>query len=261
MDSSQTIQPSYQSFSRLTQNDDSSSFTFIISLDHGQTNNNQVEIKTTLNKARVISKKVSTYYQADPTIQYIELNIPSNFNIKEEQASLKNKIEIIFQTIINSTNRPKTVSKEDLFLMILLMRLIGYENFDNNQNKTKLTNFINTVSEAISLLTTEFHSDAIQFLSLHFVEFLKSDTFSKIEEGLILDIIDTYTEGNKSKQSNEFNEIFSVLKDKNEPLFLIHFLLRVEVDNRLSCSSTFGSHNDYAVCGTSTINSCCGSVF
>lgn len=231
MDSSQTIQPSYQSFSRLTQNDDSSSFTFIISLDHGQTNNNQVEIKTTLNKARVISKKVSTYYQADPTIQYIELNIPSNFNIKEEQASLKNKIEIIFQTIINSTNRPKTVSKEDLFLMILLMRLIGYENFDNNQNKTKLTNFINTVSEAVSLLTTEFHSDAIQFLSLHFVEFLKSDTFSKIEEGLILDIIDAYTEGNKSKQSNEFNEIFNVLKDKNEPLFLIHFLLRVEVDN------------------------------
>lgn len=74
---SQTIQPSYQSFCRLTQNDDSSSFSFFFNLDRGQTKN-QLEIKTTLNKARVISKKVDTHYQTDPTIQYIEINIPSN---------------------------------------------------------------------------------------------------------------------------------------------------------------------------------------
>ena len=48
------IQPSYQSFCRLTQNDDSSDFSFIIKYVQDQMKQ-QTEIKTTLNKARVIS--------------------------------------------------------------------------------------------------------------------------------------------------------------------------------------------------------------
>lgn len=118
--------------------------------------------------------------------------------------------------------------------MTLLMQLIEYEVSDKNQNMADITKYISTMTEAVSLLTTEFHSDAIRFLSEHFIEFVKSDMFNEIEEGIILEIIDSYIdvgkEGNKSEQSNEIKELFNILKDNNEPIFLIHLLLRVDSD-------------------------------
>ena len=231
MDSSQMIQPSYQSFCRLTQNDDSSNFSFYIKFDHDQ-KKNQVEIKTTLNKARVISKKVNTYYQTDPTIQNIEINIPSHFHLKDEQTNLKDKIETIFQTILSTTDQPKSISEEEEFLFVLLLRLIEYDDISSKSHEAEFVKFISTIKEAVSLLSTEFHSDSIQYLSAHFQEFIKSDMFEEIDEGIILDIIDIYirvnhTE-NKSEQSNDIKEIFNILKDNKEPIFLIHLLLHID---------------------------------
>ena len=77
------IQPSYQSFCRLTQNDGSGDFLFFINFEQGQTKHH-IEIKTTLNIARVISQKVNTFYQTDPTIQCIEINIPFHLKFVKE---------------------------------------------------------------------------------------------------------------------------------------------------------------------------------
>lgn len=184
------IQPSYQSFCRLIQNDDSSDFSFIIKYVQDQMKQ-QTEIKTTLNKARVISQKVNAYYQTDPTIQNIEINIPFHLKFVKEETQIKEKIDKVFQSIINSTNNPIPVSEEEIFLFTLLLRIIDYQEKDEHSS-FEFTKFISTIEEAISLLATSFHSSAVQFLSKHFIDFLKSGMFKKIDETIIFDIIDFY---------------------------------------------------------------------
>ena len=74
---------------------------------------------------------MNTYYQTDPTIQFIEINIPSHLNCLEEQIQLTEKIEKIFQSILDSTNKPISFSEEDLFLLAILMKSVEY----NEKNK------------------------------------------------------------------------------------------------------------------------------
>ena len=225
-----TIQPSYKSFCRLTQNDDSSDFSFIIKYEQEQ-NLQQTEIKTTLNKARIISRKVNTFYQTDPTIQSIEINIPIHLKLFKDQTHIKEKIDKNFEKIIESSNKPITFSEKETFLLTLILRSIDYQSKDESLS-FEFTKFISTIEESISLLTTSFHFEAIKFLSEHFVNFLKSDMFQKIEEEIILDIIDFYIreneERNKSDKTEEYLEIFNIFKDNEEPLFLMHFLLQLD---------------------------------
>ncbi|KAK8897984.1 hypothetical protein M9Y10_000228 [Tritrichomonas musculus] len=224
------IQPSYQSFCRLIQNDDSSDFSFVITYQQEQ-KIQQIEIKTTLNKARIISRKVNTSYQADPTIQSIEINIPFHLKLLKDQTQIKEKIENIFQKIIESSSKPITVSEEEVFLLTLLLRSIDYQEKDDHVS-FEFTKFISTIEEAISLLSTSFHLEAVKFLSEHFVGFLKSGMFQKIEEEIIFDVIDFYIrqneEQNISEKSDEYEQIFNVFKDNEEPLFLMHFLLQID---------------------------------
>ena len=239
-----TIQPSYQSFCRLTQNDDSSDFRFFIKYEQEQ-QIQQTEIKTTLNKARIISQKVNTFYQSDPTIESIELYIPFHFKLLKDQTQIKDKIDQIFQKIIESTSKPISVSEEEIFLLTLLLRSIDYHEKDEHVS-FEFTKFISTIEEAISLLSTSFHLESIKFLSEHFVGFLKSDMFQKIDEEIILDIIDFHVHQNKqqnrSGQSDEYSQIFNIFKDNNEPLFLMHFLLQID-EERLSKDMT-----EYIIC-------------
>ena len=228
-----TIQPSYQSFCRLTQNDDSSDFTFLIKYEQEQ-KLQQIEIKTTLNKARIISQKVNTYYQSDPTLQSIEIIIPFHLKLLKDQTQIKERIDQIFQEIIESTNKPISVSEEEIFLLTLLLRSIEYQEKDKHVS-FEFTKFISTIEEAISLLSTSFHLEAVKFLSEHFIGFLKSDMFQKIDEEIILDIIDFYIRQNKqqnrSEKSDEYKQIFNVFRDNNEPHFLMHFLLRIDEES------------------------------
>ena len=225
-----TIQPSYQSFCRLTQNDDSKEFSFIIKYEQGQ-KIQQTNIKTTLNKARIISQKVNTFYQSDPTIQFMEFNIPFHLKLLKDQTQIKEKIDKIFQAIIKSTSKPVSFSDEEMFLLTLLLRSIGYQEKDKN-GSFEFTKFIGTIEEAISLLSTSFHLEAVKFLSEHLIDFLKSSMFSKIEEEIIFDIIDFFihqNEGrNQSNKAEDYKQIFNVFKDNNEPLFLMHFLLQID---------------------------------
>ena len=56
--------------------------------------------------------------------------------------------------------------------------------------------------------------------------------FKKIDETIIFDIIDFYAhqkeEQNQSEKSDEIEQIFDLLKDDDEPIFLMHFLLQID---------------------------------
>ena len=65
---------------RLTQKDDSEQFDIIIKFPKDETKENK--IRTTLNKARVISNKINQIYQIDPTIKQYELKILSSYQNK-----------------------------------------------------------------------------------------------------------------------------------------------------------------------------------
>lgn len=138
---------------------------------------------------RQISKQqVNTFYQSDPTIQFMEFNIPFHLKLLKDQTQIEEKIDKIFQTIIKSTSKPVSFSDEEMFLLTLLLRSIGYQEKDKN-GSFEFTKFIGTIKEAISLLSTSFHLEAVKFLSEHLFIFLKSSMFSKIEEEIIFDII------------------------------------------------------------------------
>ena len=63
------------SMKRLTQKDDSEEFDIKVKFSKDATK--EIRIRTTLNKARVISNKINQAYQIDPTITQYELIIPT----------------------------------------------------------------------------------------------------------------------------------------------------------------------------------------
>lgn len=62
---------------RLTQQDKSGKFKLIVTND--QDKNNIIEILTTINKARIISKKINNLFEIDPTLDGTRLNFQKKF--------------------------------------------------------------------------------------------------------------------------------------------------------------------------------------
>lgn len=155
-------------------------------------------------------------------------------NLLKDQTEIKEKMEKLFQEIIKSTIKPISVSEEETFLLTLLLRSIEYQEKDKN-GSFEFTRFISTIEEAISLLSTSFHEEAVKFLTDHLIDLLQSRMFQEIEEEIILDIIDFYIhekeEQNHSEKIDEYEKIFNLLKENNEPLFLMHFLLQIDETN------------------------------
>lgn len=87
-------EPSVNNFRRLLQTDDSSKFNLFVKIQdidvkskETSSQQRQFHIETTINKARIISKKINEIYQVDPTVSDYTLQIPI---IKESTKENKN---------------------------------------------------------------------------------------------------------------------------------------------------------------------------
>lgn len=177
-----------------------------------------IDFTTTINKARIISKKINDAYLTDPTINEYEINFQRTFLTKEQD--LEEKIIYQIQQIQNSITSKIELKNEDKPLFNKLLYLLG--NFDETENILD----ISSTKEAISFLSTEYRQKSIEYLSSHFKEFSESDDLDKIDESTIFDIIDLYF----IKESRDDNdEIFENMKnnEKNKGI-IMHFLLRME---------------------------------
>ena len=171
----------------------------------------------------VLSNSINKLYQIDPTITKYEIKFPNS--IAKEIADVKEIIELIIKSIDEQIEIPQ--EKQNLFTSILI--LLG----ENNQNKPQFK--IKNEVEVLSLLNTHFHSQLIEYLSGHFIEFLKRSNFHNISEEIMKEVIDFYFDTKKINENesafDEEKKIFELMKEKQEDyLIIIYFLLNINLD-------------------------------
>lgn len=138
--------------------------------------------------------------------------------VKEQTTNLsKEEIEEIFQKLNKSIFEPIQIhrSQRDLYSIINTI-LNGLDNVN------KLKYEISNQEEAISLLSTEFHNESIEYLSGHFIEFISKTDISSIDEIIIFDIIDNYISHHqisKMEQKNNENDECKEGRVENEVIF------------------------------------------
>lgn len=222
---------------RLPKHDDSDDFRIIIDL----TQNNQKEnskgrqqekkyiFNTTMNKARVVSRKIDEAYQCDPTISEYSVNIPKETIPKMENVSHE-AVEEILQTLIKSTIAPVQIKKSKQVSYSIITAILNGQSDRESELKYEIKN----EDEAISLLSTEFHYQSIEYLSGHMIEFITKTDLRNIEEGIINDIIDAFIsgrhEGDKEGGEDDAIQIFEILKSKEEPKIAMRFLLSLDIE-------------------------------
>lgn len=183
----------------------------------------QTTIQTTINKARVISRKINELYQIDPTINEYCISLPN----KDEycKAIKNNQVDEILKLIIKSTSEKISIPQDQQNIFSLIQYLLG----ESNQQADKDLKYqINSQEEAISFLCTEFHTESIEYLSGHFIELIESDQMKNISEEILYEIIDKYLENNNDKSKEEIEKIYDILENENESNFLIHLLISID---------------------------------
>ena len=134
---------------RLIEFDDSKEFRFIVSIKEEQENykydnievseETNITIKTSMNKARVISRNIDELYKTDQTIDHYEIKLN---NIQENNKT--QKVVEVFNILLNSIGQEINVREElgVIFLMIEyeLGEDIGAHNNDNNQDNNNINN-------------------------------------------------------------------------------------------------------------------------
>lgn len=228
---------------RLLQKDESSKFYFVIrtnkfkkekqaSLERTKEN---IQIETTINKARVLSKKIDHIYQVDPTISTYYLDIPSQENDDDKQHNnISDMIELILKSTEEKINIPEDEERKKIFHII--QYLLGEEESNINEEN----NFIKNIDESISYLSTDFHQLSIEYLSRHIKEILENEQIKKLEYTIIYEIIDTYFKYNKEskdkdknsdkiKKDNEyiFNKMIEISEDEN---IILYFIINIEAE-------------------------------
>lgn len=244
MDQIITYETPHSYLKRILEHDDSEQFQIIIkTVDnlHKTTCNHQepkrreeeIIINTTLNKSRVVSRKINDAYQVDPTINSFSINFPNQLKFQSPKER-KEKIEEVLQTLIKSTTEQVEINKAENDLYSIINTILnGHEDKENCHES-----LIKNQEEAISLLNTEFHALSIEYLSGHFIDFIKSSTMKNIEESLIKDIIDEYiTEHYKpeKKDASEVSSIFEKLCQEEEVGIVLHFLLSIDPSEYDEC--------------------------
>lgn len=197
---------------RLIQNDNSDEFDLLIKLSTDE--QKKINIRTTINKARVISNKINEMYQVDPTISKYEATIQKQiFKASQDELGLElQPIATDLDFILKSTMGKINISKEQEKRINILLRLLGENNYDSNTIK------IENMSEAISYLSTEFHEEAIQYMSTNFKDTIDEGQIFNLNDEIIKEIIDSYfIEAEKKHQEDnikEEEEIFEKLDKK-----------------------------------------------
>lgn len=215
-------------FKRLIEQDISDQFKIII--EYGQ---KQSEILTTNNIARLISRKINDIYLIDPTINeyHIIYNKLLIDTIKKRENETKNneekeeieEIKEMINSLLKSTKQEITIQPKSQIKFNILLYLLGEKRNEKNRFN------IETQDEAISLLSTDLHDSAIEYLSRHLIELIDSDQMKNINYEILKEIIDNYFEAkrkNNYEQTNEdINEIFQKLKKIGDNQITMHFLL------------------------------------
>lgn len=215
---------------RIFEDDNSDNFKIILKFGNKNSqsnlkqnkNTNKIEINTTINRARVISKNINHIYLVDPTVDKYEIKFPTNCN---RTAEYPKKIRQLFRKLLNSILEEVTINEEDHQDFTRLLIHLGEKNITA----------INNIGDAMSLLFTKFHDESILYLSSRLKEFISKKSIEKIERETVYEIIDTYFEncsrrrGNKKSNKEEVEEIFEEMKKKiNDHRIVIHFLIGLE---------------------------------
>lgn len=208
---------------RLIQHDSSDKFTVII------TSQKQLKyrIETTVNKARVISKKVEQLYQVDPTIDEYELELNSDAEIKV--SILKKLFESIDSKIEFNLNE-KIYIKE-------LEELFGIPEFNIEINESEFK----SIKESVSFLSTSLHDYSIKYLSSHMKKAVEEGDFFNLDEKICIEIIDGYfLQENQSGLTDDLYSkivrkekdfIFNSIQDEMSEDVVMHFLFQMNNDD------------------------------
>lgn len=223
---------------RLVSEDKSDKFKLIITFknlknisnlqDQKKTNSNELEIDTTINKARAISSKINKMYQIDPTITEYELNIPKQ---TEEDEEYKNNVKEVIEFLIESTMKKVEISDKQKTLFKKIHFLLGPEENDN-----KIEFEFSNEEEAISYLCTELHMKSIEYLSCHFYEMIEHGNYKHFDESIMHEIIDNHfkeeeSKENKKETKTKFETIFNKIKTEYEsPKIILSILMRINVE-------------------------------
>ena len=214
-------------FKRLIEQDISDKFKLII--EYGEI---QTEIYITSNIARLISRKINDIHHIDPTIseyhikyskELLELNKSINNDDKKEEKEEIEEIKEMINSLIRSTKEEITIQPKNQKKFEFLLFLLG----ENKKDKNFF--IIESDTEAISLLNTELHDIAIEYLSKHLISIIDNDKMIKFNSKIMREIIDKYfDEKNKTENEesiDEINELFNKMKTKEEKEIVMHFLL------------------------------------
>lgn len=232
MSAQKPFTPLISSFQRLIQFDSSPQFHFIFTfLKSDDLNssilNNKITITTTVNTARIVSRKVNDLYQIDPTIsQYQIFWKISDYPIKLEKLQ-NDSIQNVFQLMCRSIYEPINIEDDDFFLYLMIFDSLGNDERDRGNDFEKFKSLIKSIDEAKCLLSTSFRNETIDYISDHLAELLKSETFKDIDEETIFEIIDLYLSKANEDKEEEFADVFSLLKEINENCIVMHFLLQL----------------------------------
>lgn len=138
---------------RLIEFDDSKEFRFIVNIKEEQENykydnievseETNITIKTSMNKARVISRNIDELYKTDQTIDHYEIKLN---NIQENNKT--QKVVEVFNILLNSIGQEINVREElgVIFLMIeyeLGEDIDAHNNNNNNQDNNNVNNSMN----------------------------------------------------------------------------------------------------------------------
>ena len=201
-----------ESLRRLTQQDNSDKF--ILHIKFAKKDKKEIEIQTTINKIRVISKKVNQMYQIDPTIREYELNIPINIESDDTQKQV--------ELLLKSAEEKVKISKNQQNSFKIIQILLG----EPEENNIDIQ--INNIDEAFSFLSTELHTKSIEYLSHNLLEIITKNYFTNIEISIAKEIIDFYFEIEKTNKSDELTSIFTNLLQNDDENIVMHFLLHID---------------------------------
>lgn len=201
-----------ESLRRLTQQDNSDKF--ILHIKFAKKDKKEIEIQTTINKIRVISKKVNQMYQIDPTIREYELNIPINIESDDTQKQV--------ELLLKSAEEKVKISKNQQNSFKIIQILLG----EPEENNIDIQ--INNIDEAFSFLSTELHTKSIEYLSHNLLEIITKNYFTNIEISIAKEIIDFYFEIEETNKSDELTSIFTNLLQNDDENIVMHFLLHID---------------------------------
>lgn len=235
-----TFETPISSLKRLLINDNSDEFNLFVTFTNASRKNskpaqvlNKKLIKTTINRARVISKKINRIYQIDPTIYEFNLVIPilcHHSTSALEKEIFMNEVEKLIRLLLKSAEEKIEVSNNKKDIFNIIRSLLG--NDENEEIEFK----ISTDEEALFYLSTDFHDESIDFISSNFLNFVKKRKYKNVDEIIMKEIIDCYFSLKKTKNGvTEINDIFyKLISDGEDSSIILYYLMNL----------TFEEYND-----------------